>query len=105
MRSGWTYGSGVEASLGGNWTGKIEYLYLNLDDKNDLFAIGGVSQALNTQIRENIFRAGLNYRLNGNGMYAAMPAANWSGLYVGGNFGGATVRNRTSLAPPGDPGK
>ena len=28
-------GSGVEAALGGNWTGKIEYLYLNLGNKND----------------------------------------------------------------------
>ena len=36
-RSGWVWGSGVEASLGGNWTGKIEYLYLNLGDRLDNF--------------------------------------------------------------------
>ena len=29
-------GSGVEAALGGNWTGKIEYLYLNLGNKTDI---------------------------------------------------------------------
>lgn len=40
MRRGWTYGSGVEASLGGNWTGKIEYLYVSLDNKTDLFTLG-----------------------------------------------------------------
>ena len=36
-QTGWTIGSGVEAALGGNWTGKIEYLYVNLGNKNDLF--------------------------------------------------------------------
>ena len=35
-QSGWVVGSGVEAALGGNWTGKIEYLYLNLGNKTDL---------------------------------------------------------------------
>ena len=30
-------GSGVEAALGGNWTGKIESLYLNLGNKTDVF--------------------------------------------------------------------
>ena len=34
-QSGWVVGSGVEAALGGNWTGKIEYLYLNLGNKTD----------------------------------------------------------------------
>ncbi|MCK7474709.1 MAG: outer membrane beta-barrel protein [Rhodopseudomonas palustris] len=37
-QTGWTIGSGVEAALGGNWTGKIEYLYLNLGNKNDFIA-------------------------------------------------------------------
>ena len=62
-------GSGVEAALGGNWTGKIEYLYLNLGNKTDtstlLFAT-----PINTEIRENIFRVGLNYRIGGNGLCA-----------------------------------
>lgn len=30
-----------------------------------------------------------------------MPATNWTGLYLGGNFGGATARDRTSLVAPG----
>jgi outer membrane immunogenic protein len=28
-RAGWTAGGGIESSLGNNWTGKIEYLYLD----------------------------------------------------------------------------
>ena len=73
-KGGWTIGSGVEASLGGNWTGKIEYLYLNLGDRLDLFTLNGSPQALSTDIRENIFRVGLNYRVNGGGNYVTAAA-------------------------------
>src|SRR5882757_4465358 len=66
-KGGWTIGSGVEVSLGGNWTGKIEYLYLNLGDRLDLFPLNGVAHAVSTDIREQIFRVGLNYRIGGIG--------------------------------------
>jgi outer membrane immunogenic protein len=98
MQSGWTVGSGVEAALGGNWTGKIEYLYLNLGNKTDAFTAVAVPQTFSTEIRENIFRVGLNYRINGNPAYAPVVAANWAGLYLGGNVGSATGRNRSSLS-------
>jgi len=91
-RSGWVIGSGVEAALGGNWTGKIEYLYLNLGNRDDVFG----TQTLRTELRESIFRVGLNYRIGGTGVYAPVATANWSGFYLGGNFGGATARNRTT---------
>ncbi|KPG00446.1 hypothetical protein IP86_06780 [Rhodopseudomonas sp. AAP120] len=91
-RTGWTIGSGVEAALGGNWTGKIEYLYLDLGKRDDAFG----TQALRTEYRESIFRAGLNYRIGGNGMYITPPPANWAGLYIGGNFGGALGRNKST---------
>ena len=96
--TGWTIGSGVEAALGGNWTGKIEYLYLDLGNQS-----GGVPgvYAYGSDIREHIFRVGLNYRIGGTGLYAAAPAANWAGLYGGLNAGGATALNRSSLAGPG----
>lgn len=97
-QTGWTIGSGVEAALGGNWTGKIEYLYVNLGNKNDLFFAG--TQPVRTEIRENIFRVGLNYRIGGTGVYAAAPVANWAGFYLGGNFGGATARDRTTATTP-----
>ncbi|MEA2884270.1 MAG: outer rane immunogenic protein, partial [Bradyrhizobium sp.] len=61
-RGGWTWGSGVEASLGGNWTGKIEYLWFTLGDRLDLFTLNGFPQAMSTDVREQIFRVGLNYR-------------------------------------------
>ena len=96
-RSGYVVGSGVEAALGGNWTGKIEYLYLNLGNRGGTFTTFGIPQAVNTEIRENIFRAGLNYRIGGNSAYAALPAANWTGFYLGGNVGSGLGRNTSSL--------
>ncbi len=32
---GWTVGGGVEAALWGNWTGKLEYLYIDFGTVND----------------------------------------------------------------------
>ncbi|MDB5581973.1 MAG: porin [Bradyrhizobium sp.] len=98
-RVGWTVGSGVEAAIGGNWTAKLEYLYVNLGNKSDVFALGAFpGQKLDTEIRESIFRVGVNYRIGGNAAYAPVVAANWAGFYLGGNFGSGTARNRTSLA-------
>ncbi|MBS0530438.1 MAG: porin family protein [Proteobacteria bacterium] len=102
-RTGWTWGSGVEAALGGNWTGKIEYLYVDLGSTSNAFALQGATQTLSTTIHENIFRAGLNYRIGGNGAYSPVAAANWTGFYLGGNVGSGTGRDRSSLLAAGNP--
>jgi outer membrane immunogenic protein len=96
-RTGWTWGSGVEASLGGNWTGKIEYLYLNLGNQSANFNNAGTGHSFSSEIREHIFRAGVNYRIGVNGSYVPSPVANWSGFYLGANAGAATARNQTSF--------
>jgi outer membrane immunogenic protein len=49
-RFGWTLGGGIEYALMSNWTAKVEYLYADLGTKNDV------------SFKENIVRAGLNYR-------------------------------------------
>lgn len=97
-QGGWVVGSGVEAALGGNWTGKIEYLYLNLGNHSDIATLGAATP-INTELRENIFRVGLNYRIGGKG-YAPVVAANWAGFYLGGNFGSGTGRDRSTLNLP-----
>jgi outer membrane immunogenic protein len=97
-QGGWVVGSGVEAALGGNWTGKIEYLYLNLGNKSDIAALAAATP-INTELRENIFRVGLNYRIGGRA-YAPVAAANWAGFYLGGNFGSGTGRDRSTLNLP-----
>jgi outer membrane immunogenic protein len=97
-RGGWTWGSGLEASLGGNWTGKIEYLWVNLGDRLDLFTLNGFPQAMSTDIREQIFRVGLNYRIGGNGAaYVPPPPSNWAGFYLGGNIGSGVARDHTAF--------
>ena len=68
-RGGWTIGSGVEAALGGNWTGKIEYLYVDLGNRSDTFVLVVPRRRRSTRIHDNIFRVGLNYRIGGNTVY------------------------------------
>jgi outer membrane immunogenic protein len=101
-RGGWTLGSGVEASLGGNWTGKIEYLYVNLGRQTQSVSTAGNAAAgvgdpliVSSLVHDHIFRGGINYAFNGNANYTA-PVANLSGLYIGGNFGSLTARNQSS---------
>jgi outer membrane immunogenic protein len=102
-RSGWTIGSGVEAALGGNWTAKIEYLYLNLGTQAASFNFGPAALGLTSDIRQHVFRGGLNYRFGGPGSYAIGPVANWTGFYIGGNAGSATALNQSSHTAIGNP--
>jgi len=65
-KRGWTAGVGVETSLTGNWSAKFEYLYVDLDSTTDILALtnpGGASaEPITKQVRDHIFRVGLNYR-------------------------------------------
>ena len=97
-RSGWTYGSGVEAALGGGWTGKIEYLHLDLGSQSLSIPFG--TQTFNSEIREDIYRVGLNYRIGGTTSYVPLAPANWAGFYLGGNLGSGLARDRTSIGDP-----
>jgi len=67
-RTGWTAGAGVETSLFGNWSAKLEYLYVDLGDVNNTIttaptAIGtfGVFTGSH-QIKDHIVRGGVNYK-------------------------------------------
>ena len=53
--AGWTVGAGIEGQLVGNWTGKLEYLYMDLS--NRAYSITGVNNGLES----NILRFGINY--------------------------------------------
>lgn len=99
-KGGYVIGSGVEAQISGNWTGKIEYLYVDLGSIGASVVVPPfITASGSSQIRDHIFRAGLNYRF-GNGGYSA-PLANWSGVYIGGNFGSVIARNRSALTLAG----
>lgn len=71
-RVGWTVGAGVEGVVSGNWTAKIEYLYVDLGHVSGSFvtpiiAPGGafVTSSYRSHITDNIVRVGLNYKFGG----------------------------------------
>ena len=68
-RLGWTAGGGIEGRIAGNWTAKAEYLYLDLGSRSGayLFNFGNgfvTSNAFATDLREHIFRVGVNYKID-----------------------------------------
>jgi outer membrane immunogenic protein len=66
-RVGWTVGGGVEAALWGNWTGKLEYLYIDFGTFNNaLIGIAPITPvATSSRVTDQIVRVGLNYRFGG----------------------------------------
>ena len=54
-RAGWTVGGGVEWAFIGNWSAKLEYLYVDLNDST--FTITGIQNGN----RFGLIRAGVNY--------------------------------------------
>jgi len=58
---GWTAGLGLEYAFLGNWTTKIEYLYVDLGK----FDAGPAPVVNNVTFKENVVRAGLNYKFSG----------------------------------------
>ncbi|GLR88715.1 hypothetical protein GCM10007857_54280 [Bradyrhizobium iriomotense] len=97
--TGGTVGGGIEAALFGNWTGKVEYLYMDLGSISDSFTtaipFGTINTRVTSDIRDHVVRAGLNYRFGGTGVGASgamppamtAPLANWTGFYVGASAG------------------
>jgi outer membrane immunogenic protein len=71
-RVGWTLGAGVEGVIGGNWTAKLEYLYVDLGNVSGSFATPIVAPSgaflvsnYNSHVTDNILRVGVNYRFAG----------------------------------------
>ena len=80
---GWTAGLGVEVAVGGNWTAKAEYDYIDLARRTyDLTDVG--LPRVNVDPNIHLFKLGLNYRL-----WETPP---WAGP--------APVDGRTALAEP-----
>src|ERR1700738_1862773 len=59
---GWTAGLGIEKAVGGNWTAKIEYDFIDLARRT--YGLGGSIDAdLNVDPRIHVIKVGLNYKL------------------------------------------
>jgi outer membrane immunogenic protein len=66
---GWTVGAGVEGVISGNWTAKLEYLYVDLGNVSGTFITpviapsgGFLTSSYSSHITDNILRVGLNYK-------------------------------------------
>jgi high affinity Mn2+ porin len=59
---GWTAGLGIEKAVGGNWTTKIEYDYIDLERRT--YGLGDVMLPdLNVDPKIHVIKVGLNYQL------------------------------------------
>ena len=70
---GWTAGAGLEYAFMGNWTAKLEYLYLDLGSVSTVptpAANSTVAVAFNSRVTDNIVRAGVNYKFDPNEFWA-----------------------------------
>ena len=65
---GWTAGGGVEAAIIGNWSAKLEYLYVGL--QNHAYFVptpnnpAVTNRAGGVPLNDNIVRGGINYKIN-----------------------------------------
>jgi outer membrane immunogenic protein len=67
-KTGWTVGAGIEGRLWDNWTGKIEYIYMDLGTVSGSIVpgppgpFGLVGANYSSRITDNILRVGINYK-------------------------------------------
>ena len=72
-KAGWTVGGGIEGRLAGNWTAKLEYLYLDLGTVSTVptpAANATVATAFSSRVTDNIVRAGINYKFDPDEIWA-----------------------------------
>ncbi len=67
-KAGWTIGGGVEGVLGGNWTGRIEYLYVDLGKVSGSFTTSLIAPSgsslvagFSSHVTDHIVRVGVSY--------------------------------------------
>ena len=64
---GWTVGAGIEGAIGGNWTARLEYLYVDLGNVTNTFTVTPSTNlsSYNSHVTDNILRVGVNYKFGG----------------------------------------
>ena len=75
-RTGWVVGAGAEYAFGGNWSAKLEYLYMDLgsttvrefDPQNQPITVSSVDYRFHHV--DQIVRVGLNYKFGGGAIVA-----------------------------------
>jgi outer membrane immunogenic protein len=78
-RVGHTVGAGIEYALGGNWSAKLEYDYMDFGTRNlalaptslGIFAPTAIAINVDDRERVQLIKAGLNYRFGWGGPVVA----------------------------------
>lgn len=98
--AGWTAGGGIETVLGGNWSAKAEYLYIDAGSQN-VFNRDFIETA-HFDNRFHVYRYGVNYKFGGPAVAAGAPPSHiWTGFYAGVN--GGVGLSQDVFNGPGDP--
>ena len=66
VRFGWTVGGGIEYAFAPNWSVKLEYLHVKLQDSSFLILVEQIPDTYgNVRVRNefDIVRAGVNFRI------------------------------------------
>ena len=71
VAAGWTVGGGIETMLGGNWSTKAEYLYIDAGSQDVFNAFQ--HEHMRFDNRFHLFRYGVNYRIGE--LHIAGPAS------------------------------
>jgi outer membrane immunogenic protein len=64
FRWGWTLGGGVEYAFTPQWSGKIQYNYMDFGTKRATFCVDGDCEGLDITQRMHTVKVGLNYHFN-----------------------------------------
>jgi outer membrane immunogenic protein len=76
-KAGYTVGAGIEGAIGGGWTAKLEYLYVDLGRASGSFLTtipafgagivpsGTLTSSYSSRVTDNVLRVGVNYRFGG----------------------------------------
>jgi outer membrane immunogenic protein len=65
VKAGWTAGGGIEGALGGGWSAKLEYLYIDLGKLEQTLSTPTGTETFNSRVTDHIVRVGLNYKWGG----------------------------------------
>lgn len=69
--TGWTVGGGAEWKLAGNWTARIEYLYVDLSRKHVFDIVPGTPEFIDAKM--NVVRFGLSYQFDSTAAWGKGP--------------------------------
>lgn len=69
LKAGWTAGAGVEFAVAGNWTTKLEYLYIDLGNSELAVTAAGVTAKVERRFTDHVARIGVNYRFGSGGLF------------------------------------